>query len=789
MIKRNLILAVRSLMIHRKYALTNILGLSLGLTCFILISIWVQDELSYDSFHRDADNVHIVLRNENEKRAAVSSRLLASAIKEEIPEISEATSFMELPETLSALFQYKEKSFNESMALADNQFFKVFSFPLIKGEATSLFDEPNSVLITERVSKKYFGNEDAIGKTLSITMLGQNNLIKVSGVMRDIPQQSHIQSELILPIEFMQNFGIQWDAWNDHSARTYIRTSGDSSPRRLGDKILACKQGHYSEANVSYSLLPITKIHLHAGDVEYLSASGDIKYVYIFSAIAIIILLIACMNYINLSNALSLKRSKEIGIKKALGSNRWQVIQQYFIETVVLVLIALFCSILLVQICLPLLNYLSTKTLTVPFTSLQFIFTLLTIVLVTSIISGIYPAVFMSGFQPIKVLKGKFISSPRSISIRKGLVVFQFVLSLLIIIGTITIVNQLRFVQNTNLGYDNEHVVCAQIKGDVSNRYEAFKNEILHSGHVLNVTLSGNMEINAMTKTTSVDWPEKQSEFMLWVLHVDDDFADTYGINMNDGRFYSSELASDMTSGFVINKTAAKEMEFDNPIGQDLTIWGRKGTIIGVTDDFHFNSLHNKIEPLIFFIPEPQDVIHRCTTLSMRIKPNSMARSLESIEATWASFFPSENFDYYFIDDQLKTNYVAEQRMGTLFKYFSFLVIFIACLGLYGLTAFTIEQKIKVIGVYKVFGATIVDLMQNFSKAYVLWILIANVMAIPIAYYAMSKWLENFAYKTGLHWWIFVQAGLLVMGLALLTVAWQVWRAASRNPVESLRYE
>ena len=789
MIIKNFKIAIRILISHSKYTLINILGLAIGLACFILITIWVQDELSFDNFHEDADNVHIVFRKENGKRSAVSSKLLAPAIKEELPEVLEATCFRQLPEAFSILFQYKENSFVEKIAMADNQFFKVFSFPLLKGDPSTAFSDPNSVVITERMSQKYFGGEEALGKSFSITAFGQKKLLTVSGVLENIPHNSHIQSELILPIEFMNYFGADWDVWGNYSVTTYIRTQDNISSTQLEEKILACKDGHFSEENMSYSVLPITKIHLNTSDVGFFTTTGDIKYVYIFSAIAAIILLIACMNYMNLSNALSLKRSKEIGIRKTLGSKRIQVIQQYFGETLILVFIALFFSIFMVQIYLPVLNYLSEKSLTIPYTSPQFILTLLGIVLATSLISGIYPALFVSGFQPIEVLKGKFVSSTQSINIRKGLVVFQFVLSILIIIGTITVSNQLKFIQSINLGYDKEHVVCATIKEDISKKYEAFKNEMLQSGNVLNVSRSENMQAAGMSSTSGVNWPGKQQKFNTWVLDVDDEFAETYGIKMNDGRFYSRDFATDLTNGFVINQTAANEMGFENPIGQELTLWGRKGTIIGVTNDFHFSSLHNKIEPLIFHIPEPENVNRSYRVLSMRIKPNSMPQSLDYIKKTWKTYFPNENIEYYFMDEKLKANYVSEARMGTLFKYFSFLVIFIACLGLYGLTAFTIEQKNKEIGIRKVNGAKVSEILTMLNKDFIKWVAIAFIIATPIAYYVMNKWLENFAYKTTLSWWIFALAGVITLGIALLTVSWQSWRAASKNPVEALRYE
>ncbi len=789
MIKRNLMIILRGFKNHKTYTLINILGVTIGLTSFILISIWVQDELSYDNFHKDANNIYIVLRNADEKQAAVSSKLLAPAIKEEIPEIAESTCFMRLPESFNSLIQYDEKKFTESLALGDEHFFDVFSFHLLKGNPTTVFAAPNSVLISERIKQKYFGNTDALGKSISITVLGQKKLLQVTGIMENIPNNSHIQSEIILPFEFMNDFGVNWDVWYNQAPNTYIRTQGRISESLLEKKILDCKQNHFAEENMSYSVLPITKIHLHTTNVEYFTSTGDIKYVYIFSATALIIMLIASMNYMSLSNALSLKRSREIGIKKTLGSKRGQVITQCFFETTILVFFALIISLILVHICLPFLNNISEKNLSVPYTNPKFILTILGVFAITSLVSAAYPALFMSGFKPVQVLKGKLISSPGSANIRTGLVIFQFVLSIVIIISTITISNQLKFIQNSNLGYDKEHIVCAQIKGDISQNFEAFKNEILNSGLVLNVSRSGNMDGNTMGQTYGINWPGKQKKFQIWVLNVDEEFAKTYGIKIDKGRFYSRDFSTDLTNGFVVNQAAIKEMGIENPIGHELEVWGRKGTIIGITNDFHFNSLHNKIEPLLFRIPEPEQVNSRCTALSMRIKPNSLPQSLDYIEKTWKSYFPDESFDYNFIDEKLKANYLYESRMGTLFKYFSIMVIFIACLGLYGLTAFTIEQKSKEIGVYKVMGATIPDVMLLFSKGYILWIVIATIIASPIAYFVMHKWLENFAYKTSISWWFFALAGIMALVIAMLTISWQSWCAASKNPVEALKYE
>ncbi len=787
--KKNLILTLRNLKKQKKYTFINILGLSLGLACFILISIWVQDELSYDNFHKDADNVYIVFRNQNDKKMAVTSKLLAPAIKEEIPEIVESTCFMQLPESFSPVLQYEDKKYIENISIADNHFFDVFSFPLLEGDRSKVFSSPESILISERIKQKYFADKNAIGNSISITTWGIKKLLKVTGVMANIPHNSHIQADIILPIESIKDFGWNWDQWYNQAPRTYFRTGQSVPVAELEEKIQECKQSHFPEKNVTYSVLPIKQIHLHSSNIEYFTATGDIKYIYIFSAIAVIILLIASMNYMNLSNALSLKRSKEIGIKKALGSKRKQIIQQYISETFILVFIALIVSFSFVQLLLPAVNNMSGKHLSIPYSNPTFILIVLGIFILTSVISAFYPALFISRFNPILVLKGKMISSPQSKNIRQGLVIFQFVLSITIIIGTITISNQLNFIQNANLGFDKEHIVCMHINGDISKNYDAFKDELVRSGLVTNICRSASMDPNFMSQTYEIDWPEKQNKFQTWILSVDEDFAQTYRIKMAKGRFYSQDFPSDLTNGFVVNQAAVKEMGFKNPIDHELTVWGRKGTIIGVTNDFNFNSLHNKIEPLILHIPNPEQVNFFCTTLSMRIKPNSLPQSLDYIEKTWKSYFPNDNFSYNFFDKKLQTIYLSESRMASLFKYFSILVILIACMGLYGLTAFTIEQKSKEIGVYKVMGATIPEVMLLFSKGYIFRIIIACIIASPIAYYFLHLWLENFAYKISLSWWIFPLAGIIALAIALLTVTWQSWKAATSNPVDALRNE
>lgn len=789
MIKTNFNLAVRSLLKHKRYALTNIFGLVIGLASFILIALWVQDELSFDGFHKDADNIYMVLRVDKGKRSAVTSKLLGPALKNEVSEIIETACYTQLPPSFESIFQYNDRKYIEQFAVADNNFFKLFSFPLLEGDKSSTFKTPNTIVISERMRAKYFGSESALGKTLSMTFLGKTNLLTVTGIMQNSPGNSSIQSDLLVSADLMNDFGANWDTWYNYSLQTHIRTKGPVDKASLEQKILDCQQRHHKEENLSYEILPLKKIHLHGNGIEFFTTSGDMKYVYILSAVALIVLLIACINYMNLSNALSLKRAKEIGVKKTMGGARAQLIGQHYSEAAVLVFLSLILAIGVAFLCLPAMNSFTGKSLTPLFFSLKFIITLTIIALVTLLLSGAYPALFILGFEPLLALKGKFVTSRRSISIRQGMVVFQFALSVIVILSTLIVGKQLRFVQHANLGYDKENLVCVSPNGNINEHFEAFRNEVLNSGYVAHITRSNALNASSLGTTEWINWPGKQDKFSSWIINVDEDFATTYGLKMKEGRFYSKEFSSDQTSGFVINAKAAEEMGFADPIGHELEVWGRKGKVVGVTEDFNFRSLHNKIEPIIFYLPAQKEVNFRCRTITFRLKPNSLKEGFDFIQHAWSTYFPDEVFNAYFVEDQLNVSYFSDLRMGNLFKYFSFLAIFIACLGLYGLTAFTVEQKNKEIGVYKVFGARVSQVLYRFSAVYVRWILLSNLIALPVGYYFMAAWLNNFAYKATISIWPFVITILATVSLAMLTISWKTFHAATQNPMEALRYE
>jgi len=792
MLKNYLKIGLRNLLKHKKYSLINILGLAIGFTGFILITIWVQDELSYDMFHKNVDNTYLVLRASNNKVSAITSKMLGPAIKSEMPEIINETDYSPLPESFKPFLQYKEKGFEENLALTDSRFFEVFSFKFIEGNQLTALSDPNSIVITERMAKKYFGNSDALGKSFILTFLGMKRTIKVTGVIENFPHNTQFQREFLLPMDFIKSFGANWDVWQNFNVQTFVVTRGKINMSDLEKKILECENrnaGNLNLGTTGYSLLSLSKIHLYSSSIDFFSSSGDIKYVYIFSIVAFIILLIACMNYINLTNAFSLKRTKEIGIKKVVGAKWKDLIYQYYGETLVITIASFVVSLLLVELLLPLLNNLSGKDLSFDYTNPELLTIIILTILITSLISGIYPAIFATRIRPVQILKGKFQNKSDGFNLQKGLVIFQFALSIAIITCTFIVMRQLNFIRNADLGYDKENIIGIRVNGDIFNKYDAFKNKLLSNSDILSISRSEPMDEKSLGSTEGINWKGKQKRFGAWLLHVDPDFAKTYKIKMKEGRFYSEQYPSDETSAYVINETAEKEMGLQPAPGKEIDVWGRKGKIIGVTKDFIFSSLHNLIEPVILRIPNPKEKNIFYRELSVRLNPHSVREGLVYVENTWKSFFPGEPFKFYFVDENQNANYFAEQRMSDIFKYFSILAIFIACVGLYGLTAFMIERKIKDIGIHKVLGANVAKIVFMLSKKYLLWIVISNAIAFPAAYYFMNKWLQSFAYRINISWWIFFLAGSIALLISLITISFQAIKAATANPVESLRYE
>jgi len=793
MLKNNLKITLRNLFRHKAFSFINIIGLAVGMACTILILLWVQDELSYDKFFKNADDIYLVLRGDKGGMMGVTSKMLAPALKQEIPEIKKSTSFIQLPEAYKLLIQNGTKGFEESVIIADSNFFKVFSYKFREGIRATALSAPNSIVLTEEGAKKYFGSEDAIGKPLKVSGFGGNTVMRVSGILENIPLQSQLQGQIIMSVGWFNTIGINFDNWDDQSFKTFVQLTKDSNVGNLLSKIKQCEVKNFPNQNtnnLSYSLIPLTKIHLYGSNIKFIETSGDIKYVQIFIAIAFIILLIASINYMNLSTALSLKRTKEVGIRKTVGAKRNTLIFQFLGESLILSFMGFVLSILFVELFLPEFNLLTGKRLTISFFDPQFIGLSFLVIVVTGLISGSYPALFLSSFSPVQILKGKLKLGSWNLFTRKGLVVFQFTMTVVIIISTIIVFNQLSFIRNSNLGFDKENLLCIKMTGEANSKYDILKNEFLKNPEVINISRSASVS-STLTRTNSVYWSGKpqNEEKHFWLLHTDCDLAAVYKFEMKEGRFFSDQYPSDKTGAFVINEAAAKSMGLKSPLNTVINIWGKNGKIIGVVKDFHFASFHTAIEPLIFKMPDNNQEASRLGIITIRFKSNAPDKLISYLEKTWHEQVAGNPFDYYFYDDSLNKQYFSDIRMGTIFKYFSFLSILIACLGLFGLVSISAEQRTKEIGIRKVLGASTSNVALILSRDFLILVAVSNIIAWPVAYYFMNKWLQDFAYRINMSWWIFIFAGCIVLAIALITISFQAIKAATANPVESLRYE
>jgi ABC-type antimicrobial peptide transport system permease subunit len=793
MFKNYFKIAFRNIIHQKVFSSINIFGLAIGMACTMLILLWVQDELSYDKFHKNADNIYLVIRENANDKMAVTSALLSPALKQELPEVENSTCIMKLPEGFNFLIQNGDKGFEENVSFAASNLFDVLSFKLKKGDPATVLKDPNSVVITEEIEKKYFGNEDAIGKPLTISGFGQKIVAKVSGILENVPSNSHLQIQIILPNDWFNPSFMNLN-WTNQSFRTYIKLKNNNDVQILSSKIKACEVRHFPNQNtkiLGYSLIPLTKLHLFGNDIKFFESTGDIKYVRIFLIVAIIILLIASINYMNLSTALSLKRTKEVGIKKTVGASRKSLILQFFGESLLLSFFALCFADLLVILFLPTFNQLVGKRLELSSNLPIFISISFLITVITGLISGCYPAIFLSSFQPIQILKGKMKIGSGNLFLRKGLVVFQFALSTIMIIATIVVLNQLSFIKNSNLGFDKNNLTCIKMTGEANSKYDVLKNELLRNPDILNISHSEAMASGAWTRTIGINWKGKQpnEEKPFWILHTDYNLASTYKIELSQGRFFSEQFPTDQTNAFVINEAAAKSMSLKSPLNEEIQVWGRKGKIIGVAKDFHFDSFHTAIEPLIMQIPDSNKKNQRLNMISIRFKAGTLYNSMAFIEKTWKEQMADIPFNYYFYDESLTRHYVADQRLGSIFNYFAVLSIIIACLGLFGLASLSVEQRAKEIGIRKVLGASISNITFILSKEFLIWIVVANLIAWPVAYFFMHKWLQDFAYRIELSIWVFVLSGIMALMIAIFSVGFQTIKAAIVNPVESIRYE
>lgn len=777
-------IAFRNIKKNKGYYFINIAGLTIGIVCFILIGLWVKDELSFDRFHQKKDRIFRVLNRNHDGSADFNiTYALGPALKAEYPEVEESC---RVCLWFGSHVKYQDKIYAErNIYLSDPSFFKIFSFPFIRGNPETALSDKYSIVLTEQMAQKYFGDEDPIGKVLHLALMQGD--FTVNGVIENIPMNSHLRFDLIGRIEFLGEDRLsRWEEW---SGPNYVLLQPEVSPADFEAKISGLYKKNVSpDTTYVPELQPLTRVHLYE-----LGRPGQVKKVTMFSVIAVFILLMACINFMNLATAQSSKRALEVGMRKVMGALRRQIIRQFLGEAVLIAFFALILALIVGEAVLPYFNQFTGKSLVLlSEASFPLVLTLLLATLGTGILAGSYPSLFLSAFQPIQTLKSQHSFRNKGGGIRKALIVVQFAISIGLIVCTLLVSSQLRYIQKRDLGLERDHVVGAYVYPALNLRFEAFKNFLLTQPGIKNVTSAAQLPFS-VGENIQIDWEGNPTDEMMSVDYtcVDYDFFKTFDMQILQGRPFSKEYPTDKKTACVINETVARRMGIANPIGTNIYMnhpaWPesfRPARVIGVVRDFHARSLHTAIRPFVFRMYKPW---HQYAFI--KIDGLHTQEALARIEEAYKTYSPDIPFDYLFLDEAFNQQYTSERQLGELFNGFSLLSVVIACLGLFGLASYTTEQKTKEIGIRKVLGASIPGIVALTTREFLKWILVANLLAWPIAYFVMSKWLQDFAYRIDISVWTFLLAAALALIIALLTLSWQTIRAARANPVESLKYE
>ena len=802
MLKNYLKIALRNLRREPGYAFINIVGLSVGLACFLLILLYIQDERSFDGHHEKADRIFRVVEARatpegGERHLAYTMGPLAPTLMRDFPEVTRAVHMLGRNGVGRRTMQYGPNRFYENDYLfTDPAIFEVFDFEWLSGDARTALNEPHTVVLTETGARKYFGEEDPLGKILGLEQFGD---VRVTGVLRDPSPQSHLQFSMLISLDTIRAHErwLAWmQTWRTAGFLTYLVLADDASPEAVEAKLLPLLRQYRDEEELTRipSLQALADIHFRSThiDLERNHAEGDIAYLYIFSAIALFILLIACINYMNMATARSMRRAREVGMRKVVGAHRRQLVRQFLTESMLTTLVALGLSLGLMWLILPAFNNLAGKALT--FGLLlegPFLLSLVALVLAVGAAAGSYPALYLSMFRPAQVLMGSGEVGRGARRLRRTLVVTQFALSIIMIVATVVVYEQLGYVQTKRLGFNKDHLVVIDINSsDVRGNWQTIKQELAQVSAVRAVSTSSRVpgEWKNLVRVEVVpEGAPDTDRLTMTFIGIDEDFLDTYEIDLRQGRNFSADFAD--SSAVLLNETAARLLGIDTPAGQPIRIPDApfEGQVVGIVSDFHFRSLHEQIGPLVLgFWSNPIQLIDYFTT---RVAGGDLPATINQLRAVHERFDPSHPFEYNFLDQRLGDFYENEHRVGTLFAIAALLAVVIACLGLFGLASFTAEQRTKEIGVRKVLGASVGSVVVLLSKDFLKLVALAFVVAVPLAYFAMDRWLNDFAYRIEISWPIFLMAGLAALGIAMITVSYQAVRAALANPVESLRYE
>jgi len=807
MLKNYLKIALRNFLKHKGFSFINVFGLAVGVACCLLILLFVIDELSYDKYHQKAERMYRAglygFISGNEFNGVVTCAPMAQTLVDEYPEVEAATRARNYG---FPVFRYGDKVFSEEKVFwVDPSFFDVFTVSFIQGDPETALLNPETIVLTRSMARKYFGEEDPLGKSINAD---RRRDYLITGVIRDVPRNTHFHYDFLASLSTYQDS--RSPIWVSNNFYTYFVLREGASPEAFGTKLdelvkkyvgpqiqaaagISLEQFFESGGAYSFFMQPVIDIHLRSHLEFEVEPNGDISYVYIFSIIALGILLVACINFINLATARSSSRAREVGVRKTLGSNRPQLIRQFLTETFIMSLLAVLLALLLVQILLPVFNNLTGKQVAMPYLESAYTIPLLfVLVLFIGLLAGLYPAFFLASFDPVAVLKTETAGSLKKSGMRNVLVVFQFSVSIVLIVGTMVVQRQLNFIQNKDLGYNREQMVIVKKTDDLSDRLQTFKEELLTNASILGATNTNNLFGQSFGNSAfRVAGETGENTHLLWTFFTDADFVGAYQIEMAAGRYFEEGREAD-TQAVVINEAAVRDLGLEDPVGIQLVALGntqaqeQRFNIIGVVKDFHFESLHTQIRPMIIVQYGPQN---RGRYVSVRIASENIGETLGFIENTWKKFALNQAFEYEFLDDYFGRVYEAEYRTGRIFLYFSLLAIVIASLGLFGLASFVTTQRTKEIGIRKVLGATEPRIVVLLSTQFTKWVLLGNLLAWPLAYLAMSRWLQQFSYREGISILSFLWASVLVLIIALITVSSQTLKAAWANPANSLKYE
>ena len=788
--------ALRNFRRHKMYASLNIIGLAVGLACCILVVLYIDFELSFDRFFEKGDRIYRPVTED----FAGSPYLMGERLQEEIPEIEGVVRFRSVSAFEVPAFSHKDKIFRErGFYTVDPAVFEIFDFPFIYGHPENALFSPDSVVLTESTADKYFGHIDPTGKTL---LYEDKVELTVTGVIKDIPNNSHFSFDILAAPSAIRNLSGRDDRfnWSSGNYRTYLLLNKEAIPgiveKKMNAVLLKTENTDYFEDH-TYFLQPLKKIHLHSHLRGEFEENGHIGYIYLYSTIGFIILIMACINFINLATAHSLNRSKEVGIRKVLGADRRQVIKQFLGESVLFAWLALPLALVLLRSFLPVFNSLTGSHVSqIGLNNLFLIVIIFTLTTVVGFLSGAYPAFFSSAFDPSRAFKSKEANAAKKMTLRNVLILVQFTVSAVFLCCTLIVFGQMNFIKKMDFGFETNRIINIPISKNVSEKALLIKEEFLKHPEVERVTISNFLPSHTQTIHQGGEWPgQTEGDIdMFRYIYVDYDFIDTFSIQLLKGRNFSKQIQSDLGGAYIMNEAAVQAIGWTEPIGKTFKIHGAVdyfGSVVGVVKDFHFRTLHHTIDPMVLYIPpdHPTWLFFSSTNFSVKTTGNSLPGVIRYLEENFKKYTPLQPFEFYFFDEDFDRAYRAEQKRGQLFRFFAVLSILIACLGLYGLAAFSTQRRIKEIGIRKVLGASVFQIVFLLTRESTKWILIANLLAWPIAYSIMRTWLQAFAYRINIHIGFFLMATLLTLLIAWITSSYLSIRASLADPVDSLRYE